>query len=77
MYFKAITDPADTFFQPDKDILYFNERYFQNEKNIMFSDYNDEISKFEAERTEQQLKLGRSGGPGLFINGFIYYGKNA
>ena len=75
MYFKAINDPADPFFQSDDDILYFNERYFQNELNIMFSELNVEISRFEEERAVQQLKLGRSGGPDLFMNEFIYYGK--
>lgn len=77
MYFKAINDPADPFFQPDEEILYFYERYVQDELNIMFSELNVEISRFEVERAVQQLKLGRSGGPDLFINEFIYYGKNA
>ncbi|MCG8076814.1 MAG: hypothetical protein JAY75_11300 [Candidatus Thiodiazotropha taylori] len=30
-YFHAISDPNDRFYQPDEDILYFNERYIQGE----------------------------------------------
>lgn len=43
----------------------------------MFNELNIEISFSEVEKAIQQLKLGRSGGPDLFINEFLYYGKNA
>ena len=37
-YFKAINDPDGRFFQVDEDILYFNERYFRGEFQIMFDE---------------------------------------
>ena len=43
----------------------------------MFSELNVEITVSEIENAIRQLKLGRSGGPELFINEFLYYGKGA
>ena len=43
----------------------------------MFSELNVEITFSEIENALRQLKLGRSGGPDLFINEFFYYGKEA
>lgn len=49
-YFQAINNPEDRFFQADENILYFNERFFNQEISIMFAELdktisNDEISK--------------------------------
>ena len=76
-YFKAIDNPSDPFFAPDEDVLFFNERYLQNELQVMFSELNVEITFSGIENALRQLKLGRSGGPDLFINEFLYYGKEA
>lgn len=35
-YFKAINDPNEVFFQPDEDVLLFNERYVNGKIQIMF-----------------------------------------
>jgi len=35
-YLKSIYDPESVFFQPDEDILLFNERYLQGELQCMF-----------------------------------------
>ena len=43
----------------------------------MFSELNVEITVSEIENATRQLKIGRSGGPDLFINEFSYYGKDA
>ena len=76
-YFKAINNPYDPFFAPDEDVLFFYEGYLQNELQVMFSELNVEITFSEIENALRQLKLGRSGGPDLFINEFLYYGKEA
>ena len=31
VYFKAVNNPDDPFFQPDEDVLYFNERFVRDE----------------------------------------------
>ncbi|MCG7875034.1 MAG: reverse transcriptase domain-containing protein [Candidatus Thiodiazotropha endolucinida] len=76
-YFKAINNPLDPFFAPDEDILFFNERYVNSELQEMFSELNLEISLSEIKKAVGQLKLGRSSGPDMFINEFLYYGNNA
>ena len=40
LYFQAISDPNDIFYQPDEDILYFNEIYMQGELQVMFEQLN-------------------------------------
>ena len=37
-YFKAIHDPNTPFFQPDEDILYYNDCYVKDEMKIMFNE---------------------------------------
>ena len=44
---------------------------------VMFSELNEEITVSEIENAIRQLKLVRSGGTDLFINEFLYYGKDA
>ena len=43
-YFRAINDPNTAFYQADGDFIFFNERYFNSEVQIMFSEFDDEIS---------------------------------
>ncbi|MES9880123.1 MAG: reverse transcriptase family protein, partial [Sedimenticola sp.] len=74
-YFKAINNPTDHFFQPDEDIIHFNERYFESEIKIMFSELDAEISNEEILRSISQLSNGRSGGPDRFLNEFLVHGK--
>ena len=49
-YFKAVNNPEDRFFQPDEDILYFNERYVNSEIQIMFDELNCAITVEEIRR---------------------------
>ena len=44
-YFESINSPSDPFFNPDEDILYFNERFVRNEFQVMLSELDSEISK--------------------------------
>jgi len=36
-YFKAANDPESIFYQPDDDVLYFNDRYLNGELDVMFT----------------------------------------
>ncbi len=74
-YFKAINNPTDHFFQPDEDIIHFNDTYFESEIKIMFNELNMEISEEEMLRSISQLSNGRSGGPDKFLNEFLIHGK--
>ena len=73
-YFKSINNPNDLFFQSDDDILYFNERFFNSEIQIMFEELNGSITQEEIMCAIKQLKNGRSGGPDKFLNEFFVYG---
>ncbi len=74
-YFKAINNPTDHFFQPDEDIIHFNETYFESEVKIMFNELNTDISIDEILQSISQLSNGRSGGPDMFLNEFLIHGK--
>ena len=58
-------------------MLFFNERYVQSEIQVMFNELNLPITLSEIKEAVRQLKLGRSGGPDLFLNEFLYYGNDA
>ena len=76
-YFKAINNPDSRFFQPDEDILYFNQRYLDGELGVMFEELNVQISMQEIRKAVQMLKNGKSSGPDLFLNEFLKYGINS
>ena len=76
-YFKAVNNPDDPFFQPDEDILHFNERFLNSETQIMFEELNGIITVEEIQRSINQLKNGRSGGPDKFLNEFFIHGAVA
>ena len=71
-YFKAINNPEDPFFQPDEDIIYFNERFFNSEIQIMFNELNVPIAESEIRSNVKQLGQGRAGGPDRLLNEFFY-----
>lgn len=73
-YFKSVNDPDSVFFQPDEDILYFNERYLGGELNIMFEELNNIITTHEIKKCCKKLNNGKSGGPDNFLNEFFKYG---
>ena len=74
-YFKAINNPDSHFFQPDDDILYFNERFLNSEIQIMFDELNCTITVQEINKAIKNLKNGRSGGPDRFLNEFFIHGN--
>ena len=67
-YFKAINNPDDSVFQPDEDILYFNDRFLNSEVQVMFDELNVPITESELRFNVKQLGLGRSGGPDKVLN---------
>ena len=73
-YFKAINDPNTAFYQADEDVIFFNERYFQSEVQIMFSELDEEISIEEIKTAIKQLKNNKSGGPDRLLNEFFSCG---
>ena len=73
-YFKAINDPNTAFFQADEDVIFFNERYFHSEVQIMFSELDEEISMDEIKTAIKQLKNNKSGGPDRLLNEFFSCG---
>ena len=75
-YFKAINNPIDPFYIPDEDIIFFNERYEQNEFDIMFEELNTFFSQEEILKAISQLKTNKSGGPDKIVNEFFIHGKN-
>ena len=76
VYFKAINNPEDSFFQADDDILYFNERFLNDDAQVIFDELNVEITTREYHKAIAQLKLHRSGGPDGLLNEFFIYGEN-
>ena len=36
-YFKSAYDSESIFYQPDDDVLYFNDRYLNGELDVMFT----------------------------------------
>ena len=76
-YFKAVNNPEDRYFTPDEDIMYFIDRYENDEFKIMFSELNTRITITEITAAINQLKTNRSGGPDCLINEMFTVGKNA
>lgn len=75
-YFKAINNPVDPFYSPDEDILHFNERYENNEFEIIFEELNLCFTSDEILKAISQLKTNKSSGPDMFINEFFIHGKS-
>ena len=76
LYFKAINDPGDIFFQPDDDIIFFNERYLNGEMQVMFDELNVSLTVDEIQKAIGQLNLRKSCGPDNIINEFFKYGTD-
>ena len=75
-YIRAINNPDDHFFQPDDDIIDFNERFLNSEIQVMFDELNTVITEEEIRKAIFQSKHGRSGGPDKLLNEFFIYGVN-
>ena len=75
-YFKAINNPDDAFFQPDEEVIYFQERFLDSEIQVMFSELDVEITREEILKSIKQLKNGKSGGPDQLLNNFFIHGQH-
>ena len=73
-YFKAINNQYH-FFSPYEDVIYFNERYLNDEFEIMFEELSAGITQQEVSKSIIQLKCGRSGGPDQLLNEFFICGE--
>ena len=58
-YFKAVNNPDDHFFNPDEDVLYFNERFVNNEFHVMFGELDVPISNIEITTAIKEFKIGK------------------
>ena len=69
-YFQSINNPNDRFYQADEDVLFLNERYVNDEFQIMFEELNIPLSYSEVLLAVKQLKNEASAGPDLLLNEF-------
>ena len=72
---KAANNPADQFYTPDEDIMYFNERYENDEFDIMFNEMNLNFLQEEILETIMQIKTNKSAGPDKLINELFIHGR--
>ena len=75
-YFKSVNCPNSRFYNADDDVLYFIERYEQNEFDIMFNELNMPFSSDDVKKAIQQLQNNKSCGPDLYINEIFIHGKD-
>jgi len=75
-YFKAINNPNDHFFNPDEDILHFNERFVNDEFQTMFNELDIEITVNDITKGISQLNNNRSSGPDNLLNEYFKYGRD-
>ena len=75
-YFKAVNNPDDHFYTPDEDVLFFNERYENNEFIIIFEELNAILTQEEISKAISQLKTNKTSGPDRLINDFFINGKS-
>ena len=74
-YFRAVNNPEDRFYNPDEDVIYFNERYERNEFSVMFEELNLSFSHQEILKAIAQLRTNKSAGPDKLLNEFFINGK--
>ena len=76
--FKLELDRAKTiirmmpFFQPDEEVIYFQESFLESEIQVMFSEVDVEITRDEILKSFKKLKNGKSGGPDRLLNVFLF-----
>ena len=75
-YFKSNNNSDSVFFQPDEDILYFQQRFLDSEIQVIFSELDVEITQEEIIKSIRQLKNGKSGGPDKLLNEFFTHGQH-
>ena len=75
-YFKAVNNPSDPYYAPDEDVIFFNERYVNDEFCIMFEELNSNFSHVDVLKAIKQLKTNKSGGPDKLIDEMFIHSKN-
>ena len=63
-----MNNPEDPFYAPNEDILFFNERYENNEFEIIVEELNISFTQDEILKAIGQLKTNKSSGPDMLIN---------
>ena len=71
-YFQSI----NRFYQADEDVLFFNERYVNDEFQKLFEELNIPLSYSEILLAVKQLKNEASAGPDLLLNEFFKNGTS-
>ena len=74
-YFKSINNPDSVFFQPDEDILYFQQRFLDSEIQEMFSELDVEITREEIIKSIRQLKMEKVEVQISYLNDFFTHGQ--
>jgi len=74
-YFKAINYPDSVFYQPDEDVVFFNDRYLNGELDVMFSELNVPFCVDEIVKACKKLNSGKSAGSDYWLNEFFKYGS--
>ena len=64
-----------TFYQPDEDVFLFNDRYFNGELDVMFSELNVPFCVDEIVKACKKLNSGKSAGSDYWLNEFFKYGS--
>ena len=59
-YFRAVNSPADRFYNPDEDVIYFNEHHENNEFSVMFAELNLPFTLQEMLKAISQLRTYKS-----------------
>ena len=62
-------------YNPDEDVIFFNEHYKRNKCSVMFEELNLFFSHQEILKTITQLRTNKSAGPDKLLNEFFINGK--
>ena len=56
-FFKTLNNPSDHLFQPDEDIVHFNDYFLKSEMEIIFDELNTTITETEIRKATKKLKI--------------------
>ena len=63
------------FYQPDEDVVFFNDRYLNDELDVMFSILNVPFCVDEIVKASRKLNSGKSAASAFWLNEFFKYGS--